>query len=185
MLFRSDTNTLQGCPSCPAPRSLPSLESRARGNGGAFPRKSRSASRSERPFCSAPSVLGTKAVVFTVGGLESLRSQSVHRPACCAQGLLLSALGLTRVRSHLDEGGAALRAALCRFLSLHWLCWVFAAVQAALQLRGTGAALRWLLSGSVALGTWLGLQVVERGLSCSSACGIFEDQGSNPCLLHW
>ena len=22
-------------------------------------------------------------------------------------------------------------------------------------------------------------------LSCSSACGIFLDQGSNPCLLHW
>ena len=23
------------------------------------------------------------------------------------------------------------------------------------------------------------------GLSCSMACGIFPDQGSNPCLLHW
>ena len=23
------------------------------------------------------------------------------------------------------------------------------------------------------------------GLSCSEACGIFLDQGSNPCLLHW
>ena len=23
------------------------------------------------------------------------------------------------------------------------------------------------------------------GLSCSIACGIFTDQGSNPCLLHW
>ena len=23
------------------------------------------------------------------------------------------------------------------------------------------------------------------GLSCSTACGIFLDQGSNPCLLHW
>ena len=22
-------------------------------------------------------------------------------------------------------------------------------------------------------------------LSCSMACGIFPDQGSNPCLLHW
>ena len=21
--------------------------------------------------------------------------------------------------------------------------------------------------------------------SCSEACGIFPDQGSNPCLLHW
>ena len=23
------------------------------------------------------------------------------------------------------------------------------------------------------------------GLSCSTACGIFLNQGSNPCLLHW
>ena len=26
---------------------------------------------------------------------------------------------------------------------------------------------------------------VARGPSCSTACGIFSDQGSNPCLLHW
>ena len=29
------------------------------------------------------------------------------------------------------------------------------------------------------------LVVVARGLSCSSARGIFPDQGSNPCPLHW
>ena len=23
------------------------------------------------------------------------------------------------------------------------------------------------------------------GLSCSAACGIFPDEGSNPCPLHW
>ena len=23
------------------------------------------------------------------------------------------------------------------------------------------------------------------GLSCTIACGIFTDEGSNPCLLHW
>ena len=27
--------------------------------------------------------------------------------------------------------------------------------------------------------------VVERGLNCSKACGIFPDQGWNLCLLHW
>ena len=27
--------------------------------------------------------------------------------------------------------------------------------------------------------------VVVHGLGCSTACGIFPDQGSNPCLLHW
>ena len=30
-----------------------------------------------------------------------------------------------------------------------------------------------------------GLVVVAHGLSCSTACGIFPDQGSNPCPLHW
>ena len=30
-----------------------------------------------------------------------------------------------------------------------------------------------------------GSVVVAHGLSCSSACGIFPDQRSNPCLLHW
>ena len=27
--------------------------------------------------------------------------------------------------------------------------------------------------------------VVAHGLSCSVACGIFPNQGSNPCPLHW
>ena len=26
---------------------------------------------------------------------------------------------------------------------------------------------------------------MAHGLSCSMACGIFPDQGSNPCPLHW
>ena len=30
-----------------------------------------------------------------------------------------------------------------------------------------------------------GSVVVAQGLSCSAACGIFPDQGSNPCPLHW
>ena len=30
-----------------------------------------------------------------------------------------------------------------------------------------------------------GSVVVAHGPSCSVACGIFPDQGSNPCLLHW
>ena len=29
------------------------------------------------------------------------------------------------------------------------------------------------------------LVVVAHRLSCSSACGIFLDQGLNPCPLHW
>ena len=36
------------------------------------------------------------------------------------------------------------------------------------------------------LGYFAGLSLVERyRLSCSEACGIFPDQGLNPCLLNW
>ena len=38
----------------------------------------------------------------------------------------------------------------------------------------------------VARGLWTaGSVVVAHRLSCSAACGIFPDQGSNPCPLHW
>ena len=30
-----------------------------------------------------------------------------------------------------------------------------------------------------------GSAIVAHGPSCSSACGIFPDQGPNPCPLHW
>ena len=50
----------------------------------------------------------------------------------------------------------------CAGLSLSW----------PLLLRSTGSR----RPGSV---------VVAHGPSCSAACGIFPDQGSNPCPLHW
>ena len=30
-----------------------------------------------------------------------------------------------------------------------------------------------------------GSAVTAHGLCCSMGCGIFPDQGSNPCPLHW
>ena len=75
-----------------------------------------------------------------------------------------------------------------------WLCWVFVSVRGLslvvasgghssprcadlslsrpLLLRSTGSR----CAGSV---------IVAHGPSCSVACGIFPDQGSNPCPLHW
>ena len=75
-----------------------------------------------------------------------------------------------------------------------WLCWVFISVRGLslvvasrdhsssrcmglslsrpLLLRSTGSR----RAGSV---------IVAHGPSCSAACGIFPDQGSNPCPLHW
>ena len=75
-----------------------------------------------------------------------------------------------------------------------WLCWVFVSAQGLplvvasgghsssrcaglslsrpLLLRSTGSR----RAGSV---------VVAHGPSCSAACGILPDQGSNPCPPHW
>ena len=75
-----------------------------------------------------------------------------------------------------------------------WLCWVFVSVRGLslvvasgghsssrcaglslsqpLLLRSTGSR----RAGSV---------IVAHGPSCSAACGIFPDQGLNPCPLHW
>ena len=41
--------------------------------------------------------------------------------------------------------------------------------------------LLWRSTGSRRTGS----VVVAHGRSCSAACGIFPDQGSNPCPLHW
>ena len=80
------------------------------------------------------------------------------------------------------------------YLFIFWLYWVFVSVwglppvvaggghsssrctslslSRPLLLRSTGSR----HAGSV---------VVVHGPSCSTACGIFPDQGSNPCPLHW
>ena len=62
-----------------------------------------------------------------------------------------------------------------------------------LQLRRAGATLccdaRASHCGGFSCGAWaLGVQasvVVAHGPSCSAACGIFLDQGSNPCPRPW
>ena len=61
------------------------------------------------------------------------------------------------------------------------------------SLQCSGFSLQWLLSlqssGSRHMGfsscSMCAQWVWHTGLSCSAACGIFPDQGSNPCLLHW
>ena len=62
-----------------------------------------------------------------------------------------------------------------------------------LQLRQVGAPLHRGARASHCRGLSLrstgsrraGSVVVAHGPSCSAACGIFPDQGSNPCPLHW
>ena len=75
-----------------------------------------------------------------------------------------------------------------------WLCWVFVSVWGLSLVaasgghsssRCTGLSLsRPLLLRSTG-SRRAGSVIVAHGPSCSAACGIFPDQGSNPCSLHW
>ena len=75
-----------------------------------------------------------------------------------------------------------------------WLCWVFVSVQGLSlvvasgghsSLRCAGLSLsRPLLLRSTG-SRRAGSVTVAHGSSCSAARGIFPDQGSNPCTLHW
>ena len=59
------------------------------------------------------------------------------------------------------------------------------------SMRCAGLPLWWLLllqsAGSRHKGfsSSCGSVAVTHGLRCSTACGLFPDQGSNPCPLHW
>ena len=93
--------------------------------------------------------------------------------------------------------GKPLSPSLFFFLMLFiylWLCWVFVCVLGLSPVvasgghsssRCTGLSLpRPLLLRSTG-SRRAGSVAVAHGPSCSAACGIFPDQGSNPCPLHW
>ena len=75
-----------------------------------------------------------------------------------------------------------------------WLCWVFVSVRGLSPAVASGG-----LSSSRCAGLSLsrplplrstgsrcaGSVIVAYGPSCSAPCGVFPDQGSNPCPLHW
>ena len=73
-----------------------------------------------------------------------------------------------------------------KILIYFWLHWVFVAARGLFLVAASGAYCSLWCSGSCcrarALGTWASVVVVH-GLSCSVACGIFLDQGSNLCPL--
>ena len=74
-----------------------------------------------------------------------------------------------------------------------WLCWVLVSVRGLSRCGKRGhssSPCRGLsLSRPLLLRTTgsrrAGSAVVAHGPSCSVACGIFPDQGLNPCPLHW
>ena len=75
-----------------------------------------------------------------------------------------------------------------------WLCWVFVSVGGLSLVAASGghsssrcaglSLSRPLLLRSTS-SRRAGSVVVAHGPSCSAACGIFPDQGSNLCPLHW
>ena len=75
-----------------------------------------------------------------------------------------------------------------------WLCWVFVSFRGLSLVAASGGHSSSQCAGlslSRPLLLWstgsrrAGSVVVEHRPSCSAACGIFPDQGSNPCPLHW
>ena len=80
------------------------------------------------------------------------------------------------------------------YLFIYWLCWVFASVQGPSLVAASGghsssrctgpSPSRLLLLRSTS-SRRAGSAAVAHGPSCPAACGIFPDQGSNPCPLHW
>ena len=75
-----------------------------------------------------------------------------------------------------------------------WLCWVFVSVQGLSLVAASGGRSSSRCAG-LSLSQPLSLQstgskragsvLVAHGPSRSATCGIFPDQGSNPCSLHW
>ena len=100
-----------------------------------------------------------------------------------------AARGLSLVAA--SGGYSSLR---CTGFSLRWLLllWSMGSIGTQAQqlwLAGSRAQAQqlWRL-GSVVVARGLqsaGSVVVAHELSCSVACGIFPDQGSDPCPLHW
>ena len=79
------------------------------------------------------------------------------------------------------------------YLFYLWLCWVFVSVRGLSLVaasgghsssRCAGLSLSWPLLLRSTGSRRAGSVVVAHGPSCSAACGILPDQGSNPCPLH-
>ena len=79
------------------------------------------------------------------------------------------------------------------FFTYLQLCWVFISVQGlSLVVASRGQSSSWCAGLSLSRPLLLrstgsrhaGSVIVAHGPSCSAACGIFPDQGSNPCPLH-
>ena len=80
------------------------------------------------------------------------------------------------------------------YLIYLWLCWVFVSVRGlSLVVASRGHSSSWCAGLSLSRPLLLrstgsrraGSVIAAHGPSRSAACGIFPDQGSNLCPLHW
>ena len=101
----------------------------------------------------------------------------------------------TRERKLVKDFPEAHEKLLKNYLFIYfWLCWVFVSVRGLSLVAASGghsssrcaglSLLRPLFLRSTG-SRRAGSVVVAHGPRCSAACGIFPDQGSNPCPLHW
>ena len=67
-----------------------------------------------------------------------------------------------------------------KYLFYFWLCWVFVALCGL-----PPVAMHSLVIMVPSLVRTIGSVSVAHRLSCTPACGILPEQGSNPCPLHW
>ena len=82
----------------------------------------------------------------------------------------------------------------CYLFIYLWLCWVFVSLRGLSLIaasgghsssRCAGLSLSWPLLLQSTGSRRAGSAIVAHGPNRSAACGIFPDQGSNPCPLHW
>ena len=139
-----------------------------------------------------------------MGVRQPAASPSLGFPGC-RMGHAAASLSRGMYPERMPLSPALLSSFLLRFIYFG-VCWVFIAAQAFLQLQQAGAPLwsqctgfslrgplgaehrLWGPSPSVVAAPRLwstGSVAVVHGLSCSPACEIFPDEGSNPCPLHW
>ena len=137
------------------------------------------------PLLVAPSVLVLLFIMYLV--LRSLFFFFlILAVTFCANGL--------QFEVHSSYGKNFGRNFINLFIYLFLLCWVFVSVRGLSLVAASGghsssrcaglSLSRPLLLRSTG-SRCAGSVVVAHGPSCSAACGIFPDQGSNPCPLHW
>ena len=163
--------------------------------------------------CCGARAVGTRASVVVKRGLSSCGSWALEcrLSSCGAQAQLLHSMwdlpgpGLEPMSPALAGGflTTAPPGKPERFLFLFFYLFIFYLFLAVLVLRFCAKAFpscgKWgplfiAVRGPLTIVASLvgstgsrraGSVVVAHGLSCSAACGILPDQGSNPCPLHW